>query len=285
MQTSGRLLAFVDLGIFPPTELPSSQRFYADYPSQSLDTRITGGLGTVLDEVGEHRFTFQSTAYANACTATGTSNVVSKTINALQCGPQFKENGTHDPLHVPATSIEFYVPPDFYSIWDPAINTGPLRQVVDEWNAGVNGTGVELFLTSTPCSGVTCIALAEGTMAKPTQCAQTEQPNLPNLGLTNTTTIRLTTGVPSVTAAWGAWDVTALRRTLAHEIGHALGMDHPEHGTNCMTPLDGVMLDEVLPTCDGSTSGVHVTINDTLPDVKTVFGGKPQVKCGFPTVP
>jgi len=40
------------------------------------------------------------------------------------------------------------------------------------------------------------------------------------------------------------------------------------------------MLDAVA-SCDGATSGSLLTINDTRPVLKTVYGGGPQVKCGF----
>ena len=96
----------------------------------------------------------------------------------------------------------------------------------------------------------------------------------------DTSVITLTTAV-GLKAGWRDSDYSAVRPTLAHELGHLVGVHHPVPGSNCSSAADAVML-EATTSCGGSNAAFSPTINDTLPVLKTVYGGGPQTKCGFP---
>lgn len=114
----------VDIYLIPPSALPTHIELGAAYPSRSLSTFDGDGIiRTTLDILGEHKFTFQSTAYGTACTDVMTSNLITRTVNVLQCGPHFSvDQGT--PLHLPLGLVHVYVPSDLY---DDLWNRGPTQ--------------------------------------------------------------------------------------------------------------------------------------------------------------
>jgi hypothetical protein len=282
-----RYLLGVTRDTYDPTLSSTHALTSAAYQVQRLDTHDGSGYEgsgyhtQSLNQSGTWRFDFQASAYATNCTPAVDSGVVSKSINGLKCGPEFNRDSFGNIAHEAATTIQVYVPSTMSGLWDSTTDSGPLKGAVTDWNSVLSGTGVTLQLTSTLCSGANCIVLAQSSLAG--QCAQTAMPTNSGSGglATGTTSVTFTTGDGTI-PSWTGADPTALQRTAAHELGHALGMTHPVHGTNCSSVNDAVMLDMVT-TCNGSTTGYHPTLDDTLPVQKTVYGGGTDKKCGFPT--
>jgi hypothetical protein len=273
----------VDIFSTPPGLLTTHTTHNASYPSRSLDTRNLQLVGTIMGELGEWTFTFQSTAYATACTLAMSSNVITKTVNVLQCGPKFWESGGQV-LHLPATTIEIYVPNDMYILWNPAIDEGPLRDVVNAYNniAALRDLGLNLHLTTTPCSGGACILLQHGPMRESDDaCAET---GLYPSGSSRPAEMTLTDGNqdPPV-APWNLMGDDFQRYLLAHEIGHTLGLGHPVLDDDCWSAEQSVMTPPNI--CGQFVDHFTPTINDISPILKSVFGSGTKTKCGFPVPP
>jgi hypothetical protein len=161
--------------------------------------------------------------------------------------------------------------------------SGPLDDVIADYNSA--GVGVTLERTGTQCSGPFCILVGEAAIPGEDNvgpCAQTAVPTNSGSGgaATNATTVTLQTGY-GTTESWRTADPTQQRRTAAHELGHALGMDHPVNGEDCDSVNDSVMLDAIT-NCQDSTSGYSPTMSDTLPMTNTVYGTGSRSICGFP---
>jgi hypothetical protein len=268
-------VGYSDLKIDGTNVNPLTTAFMVTSFDSTVPTNTQNGVLWSTSVLGEHEYTSLTNATPTACgfATPFPADNQPLTVNALNCGPEFKHDSFGNITHLPQSSIEVYVPSTMSGLY------GPVDDAITDWNAALAGTGIELSRTTTPCSGSGCIAVAQGTLVG--KCAQTAMTTASNSGgeATNTTTITFTTGDGTI-PTWTSADASRLQRTASHEFGHALGMDHPVHGTDCSAVGDAVMLDQVAP-CDAATSGYVPVISDTLPVLNTVYGGGPETKCGF----
>jgi hypothetical protein len=66
---------------------------------------------------------------------------------------------------------------------------------------------------------------------------------------------------------------SGIQRTLGHELGHLLGMDHSACNKN-----DSIMRDDF--NCE-TTESTYVHTSDSLPVEKSVYGGGTKDTCGW----
>lgn len=122
-------------------------------------------------------------------------------------------------MHEGTTTISVYVPPD---IWDAVAGTdlspAPARNAVNDWNAALSGTGLQFQLVDYSCgSGGDCVVMDVDTLTD--ACAQTAAAVDSNGVITVAAELTLDTG-------WTGESADRLRRTIAHELGHLVGLDH-----------------------------------------------------------
>jgi hypothetical protein len=123
-------------------------------------------------------------------------------------------------------------------------------------------------VNDTPCSGNRCITI--------------EQPiggscgNTPG-GETDGSGVRTGASTIEVSALWPLWPSDGQQRTIAHELGHLLGLE--DYDSSHCGVSDAAMQD----TFDCSSSPVmkDVTVNDQLPVNSTSYGGGTRTICGF----
>jgi len=239
------------------------------------DTQL--GPGWHATTAGHYTYDTTTMAIPGNCSfpSSFTSGVI--TFTALGCGPNFNYDGYGNIRHVPSSTVYVYVPSSMsgaYTAVDDAIN---------DWNSGTNYNAAYLQRTTSPCSGSTCVEVAQSSLTAGT-CATAYVPtDATSNGVANgTSVITLTTGSgPSDPDRWTNANSTVLRRTLAHELGHTLGMGHPNQQTGCSTVDDSAMMTDILPDCHSSTTGYQPTTSDTLPTEQTVYAGGSTAKCGF----
>lgn len=272
--TQIRTLIRVTLGIIPPTQLASYQYIPADNQATSLDTRNGQGIGTPLSEVGTHHFTFQSSAYGNACTPPMNSSILDKSIYAVSCLPLWKQdiNGNLPRFQIDGTPIKIAYPIGLAQDAEPAI---------DAWKDKLAQWGLNLDLQKS--AGGSC-AVADGHCVliqapvlcpdNPSACGCRIPPASPDGVYTTRTNIYLRPGYDS-------WPDAAFRQaTIAHELGHAFSLGHRAPGEDCTDAPGSVMNSPVQCGTLGSLLTTP-TDNDAIAVAKTVYPIGPRKTCGW----
>ena len=119
--------------------------------------------------------------------------------------------------HLPAQEIKVYIPATMSILYGTPENPGPADRAIADWNVALAGTGVTFKMVPQSCgSGADCVSFAEGTVAQ--GCAQVEAGSSSPDGTANAaSTVRLPSAFRTRTPERN-------RRTVAHELGHLLGL-------------------------------------------------------------
>ena len=222
-----RAVAKVSVVEAPPTLVqaihsiyPVTSTGYLDYTRQHMNTRDTGTTFpgplrySSFAELGEWRWQVQSIIHVTNCNLLpDRSELIERRINISNCLPKwwnvnYPPDGPVVTPHVPPTVISVYV-------GMPGL-IQPTSDAIDDWNPRVAGTGTQYERVENPCSGPACVMVQEGTISK--GCAETRIPYGPDGVATDTVTI---TFPPD----WTSRTYERNRRTMAHELGHPLGLD------------------------------------------------------------
>jgi len=248
----------------------------------SYDSRTPGnGSGSKTEyglyQMGQCQLGFQTNAMATSCNFATDSAVTWKPVNVVACSPKWLLAG--NPAvnqHLPPTSISLYVPSDMWDVLAHDLSS-PAIQAAADWNEQLAGTGVSVTVVNYDCgTGGNCIDLTTGDTGS--GCAMnTRHPDLSTGEFNLPSTITLPTDFASRSSA-------RLRRTLAHELGHLLGLDEYD-GSQCSpldtaTPANSIMAP--VSSCTSTTDlTLSPTLNDVSPIVQSTYGSHVRTTCGF----
>jgi hypothetical protein len=198
-------------------------------------------------------------------------------VKVLACQPNWLSE------HVPATTVRLYIPP---GLWDTLVGPSDnlaASQAVGDWNDVLGGTGVTIQITDQPCgTGGDCINMS------------TVSPTVLGNGCADFTAGQAVSGVISAASSMRLGDTyvanatqARLRRTIAHELAHALGMHH--NSCNLASSLMsaptvcpyGCQFTSVYQACTQDTGMVTTpTPTDFFP-VQPTYGIGDKTLCGF----
>ena len=257
-----------------------------DYWVKEMDTTTTPPLNTTSGDswspvsTGTYTYTALGTALdSGGCgfpTSWAATNSV--TMHAVRCKPEWYLAG--NPLvnvHVPIGKVYLYIPT---SMRDRMVGTnvppnGPAVLAIQAWNAVLTSLGIEFEITdstSTCGSGGDCIEM------------QTTSNTIQGCADIAPSSINLTTGIiqgvstmrfPADT--WSKATDTRLQRSVAHELGHILGLNH-----NLCSVANSIM-STAGTSCTAADSGMALgpTTTDVLPIVNSTYGDQVRASCGF----
>lgn len=183
-------------------------------------------------------------------------------MNVVACTPKWWIVAYSPPrtLHLHATTISVYVPSSMSDLYTPT------DDAISAWNSLLSGTGVTLDRVTSPCgTNGSCVNVAEGSVSS--GCAESSPGNTNSAGeFTTESTITLP-------ASWQTRSSDRNKRTMAHELGHLLSLDHNDCSTS-----DSVM--SIAPDCS-TTAGLALTptTTDTLPVTSSTYGNNVQKIC------
>jgi hypothetical protein len=278
-QTQSRDIAKVVVGNQPPSLLASNRWIFPNASTQHLDSRIDGttsGADSLAAlERGTYTITFQSQALGTICDIQPQwSSVLTQKLNVVACIPTWIRlfSSPNDvTVHLPAGTVHIYVPSTMWNDLVGANNDGPLVVATNYWKTELSGLGFDFDITSTSCDsyGGACVKVEEGPVSG--GCAVTN-PGAASFGsdgtLSTPSTIRLLTG-------WTGNPVLRQRRTVAHELGHLLGLNHNDCATS-----DSVMRPPLSQGCSETTGfSESPSETDVLPVKSTYNNGSLKV-CG-----
>ena len=153
----------------------------------------------------------------------------SVTIHAVSCQPQWYRVG--NPLvtvHLPATTVYVNVAPNMWDTMVGANGDGPAVQAANDWTGQLSGTGVSIEIVDWDCgTGGDCINM-QTTTDPMSGCARFDR------GATNFSTgfLESSSTIAFPAATWSGESSSRLRRSVAHELAHALGLND---NANCST--------------------------------------------------
>jgi hypothetical protein len=257
---------------------------------QSLDTRVptgttnTGWAATIF-ALGKHTITSNTGWHITQCNLTpATISAPPFVVNVVACEPEWLQQG--NPLytpHLPSTTVQLYVPPE---LWDALVGpsySGPAVLAASDVGTLMAGTGVTFQIVDADCGlDGDCIKIAPvvetpfndlvGRCAKFTPTG------------TNPTTgeIRGYSDLWLNSLYWEDASADRLRRTVAHELTHGLGLHH-----NLCSVSDSIMSVPTAPSvyaaCTQLTTGMAFSPrpSDVLPTVNSTYGDHVQSVCGF----
>jgi hypothetical protein len=233
----------------------------------TLSTGATYSTGTL----GPHVLSSTTNASATACLLTPTTFEQNHTItfNALKCEPKFNNptGNTHRVgVPTPPDKVKVYLPAGLASYIESELDTA-----ISTWNAQIGATGVQYLKVAEDCgTGPDCIKPEPVTFGS---CGFSVWDTPPSSGI-----------IPGglriqVLASMTNWTSAEKTRTLMHELGHFLGLRNYASAPNC--GASDAMMQPDFSCNTQSTPATTLSINDYLPVVNTVYGGKSKKACGF----
>jgi hypothetical protein len=267
-------LNWVTITTSPPTQPPSVDRAWAQYASQSLDTRSGQGLNTTPTQEGQYLFSFQSQTGATNCTDPTTSNTIVKRINVTQCKPTWFVNPDNTiNYHAPLGDITIAVPVGYGAAQAPA------EAAAAAWSTAL-GRSITVKANSTCSAGdPLCVQLKNdhGSDELDTGCASQGTASYNSAGeWIGATSIRF---MPD----WSGAHPDVLQRIIAHELGHYFGLFN-RLDASCGS-ADTVM--GYSPTaCYSTTAPPEGTLlgpsaSDTFVIQNSVYGDNVRTTCGW----
>jgi hypothetical protein len=247
--------------------------------TQSYSTYIagqsTGPVNFFAGSVGERTITSDSETVQTACLFTPHHVPQDDTlvVNAMYCEPKWQKIGnptnTH---HLPAQTIELYVPPSMWSRMVGASWNGPAVQAANDWTTALTGLGPSVQVVSTPCSGGACVLMEEFAGSIP-GCADYTGgvPNYSTGVMVTASTMRF----PQAT--WQTASDARLRRSVGHELFHGFGGDGLHNTCTGMQSIHGTN-----PSCS-NISGLsqEPTAQDSRQARTSPYGNGQEKVCGF----
>ncbi|MBA3231767.1 MAG: hypothetical protein H0T05_03005 [Acidobacteria bacterium] len=235
-----------------------------DVDSRQAGTTNLGTWRVLLGFEGKNEMRWQSVINKTACDIEpGNSPLKALSVNVVKCQPNWWIiGGPTRTVHLPATTISVYVPSGIADL-----NT-PTDQAIADWNAALAGTGVSMQRVSAPCgTGGDCVNVVEDTVAS--GCAKADP------GVPNSSGEAQTPGTITFPPGWNTRPADRNRRSMAHELGHLLGLHHTTCSAN-----DSIMAP--VTSCT-STSGMTLSPkpSDILPTSSSTYGNQNQKTCGF----
>lgn len=268
----------VTVGFTPPGTLTDNRYVYSQGPNgtvfrQSLDTRqagtTTGPIPTNFQSVGVWTLSFQATINPTNCAIQPTvSEMVQRVVNVLECKPTwYIDAATGLQSHAPATTIKVFVPPQM-----SALLSGPARDAAGDWNTALSGTGLQLQIVEQDCGENGDCVIVSDTLAEP-YCAKTQPGAMSSDGTT------ITKSAIQLPPDWDSRTAERLRRTMAHEFGHILGLGDYAPSTSCSFANSVMAPPQSCTSTDGMT--LAPTADDLLPTKGSTYGNRVRKICGF----
>ncbi len=235
---------------------------------QSYDTSIPTGTvqtGWLWKPTVEGKFTFTSTIKTSAtvCNLSPTQSPGTPFVaNVLKCHPYYNYDGPLT-VHMPQGPVQIYVPPTLSDLVPIATS------VAADYTAGLAGTGITVTRSEAPCSGAGCINVMTGDTGG--DCS-TWHADWDSHGV-------ITQAQLLYPANYMQDDPTALRRFMAHELGHLLGLGESLQA-DCFA-ADSIMSSDTPCTAQFSGPELSPTPGDLLPIASSVYSSLPRATCGF----
>jgi hypothetical protein len=234
----------------------------------TLSTGVTYTTGTP----GPHVLSSTTNASATVCNLSPTTFEQNHTItvNALKCEPKFNNpTGNTYRVGVPTSpnKIQIYLPSGLAQYIESELATA-----INSWNAQIGATGVQYEKVTSDCgTGPHCIRIETATIGSCGFSAW-DTPGADGI-MSGGLKLQLHT------ASLPSWTSAEKTRTLLHELGHFVGVSN--YGSSPACAVNDAMMQPDFECNAGSTPSTTLSINDYLPVVNTVYGGKSKKACGF----
>ncbi len=245
----------------------------SDGTAQDVDTRLP--KTTVLDDkkelfqgVGKHLLQYSATIGKTRCVIEPGSTPLKDIVVAVtECKPEWLlltgPNGPRTP-QLPLNTVYIYVPNALSDLFDA------VDAAAADWTSVLQALGLRFERTDAPCVAVggACLNVVEGPV-KPDACAAQQFGALDDSG------VQLAPGTITVGPTWTSASEERRRRTIGHELGHFLGLNH-----NLCDESKSIM---AVPTSCTSAAGMTTTptANDIWPVRDSVYGDKGRKTCNF----
>lgn len=147
----------------------------------------------------------------------GISRLPPSVVTVTNCRPAWRNvwgpNGVRT-IRLPVDTVKIYVPSTMSDLFDP------VDLAAADWNSLVGPIGFHFERVSAPCgTGPDCIEIVEGPVPGG-GCAQYDASTIDDDGF------QVVNGVMTFPPGWTAATTPRLRRSVNHELGHALGLFH-----------------------------------------------------------